>query len=439
MPTPSPFWDIYEEHLDEATFLWGQRDNALVSARHVLADAAGLEERLIAHLDGLVLGGAPVAKRLLLPALAADDATRVSASALALIEAERDDAVGAVLSALEGEESVRIGILRALEVTERRELPALLLPLLESPNPDVRAGVLDVFTFRSMEPGQALTGLLQDGDRRVRRAAIRATRISATSLDRDTLRRALEEAAAEVQDEALETGVVLGFKAAWAACVMSLQNPSASSERAMALVGMGGEARELEMLQERLSDVGTRGTALWALGLSGRIAAANACLPYLGDGNKGVARLAAEAFCAITGLVLEDDYLTESEPEPDGLTPIEEENLDASLVPTPEEALPLANPERVEKWWRRAQKGFAQDGRYLYGKPFEATWFLEVLARAPTRRRHALLLELAVRTRGQLWLESRDTVARQLRRIEKFAGHRGVRFLLPFKNLLTIT
>ncbi|WNG13776.1 hypothetical protein [Cystobacter fuscus] len=172
--------------------------------------------------------------------------------------------------------------------------------------------------------------------------------------------------------------------------------------------------------------------------MSGRVAAANACLSYLGDGNKLVARLAAEAFCAITGLVLENDYLAEPKPESEEPIPLEEEDLDASLVPTPEEALPLANPEQVEEWWRDAQKGFSQNGRYLYGKPFEATWFLQVLARAPMRRRHVLALELAVRTRGQLWLEPRDTVARQFRRMKALGELQGVRFTLPFKSLLTV-
>src|SRR6185369_129808 len=74
-------WDIYEEHLDEAAFLWGQWESALDAATFALHDVmVGPEERLRAHLDGLVLGGARVAEKLLVPALGDDDAGKIAAA-----------------------------------------------------------------------------------------------------------------------------------------------------------------------------------------------------------------------------------------------------------------------------------------------------------------------------------------------------------------------
>lgn len=50
-------WDVIEEHLDEATFLYTQFESLL---DHPLLTRADVERsvtsRLIAHLDGLVLG-----------------------------------------------------------------------------------------------------------------------------------------------------------------------------------------------------------------------------------------------------------------------------------------------------------------------------------------------------------------------------------------------
>lgn len=66
-------WDIYEQHLEEAAFLWSQWELALVALDYVLADVTPLQGRLHAHVDGLVLGSEPVAKRILLPALASDE------------------------------------------------------------------------------------------------------------------------------------------------------------------------------------------------------------------------------------------------------------------------------------------------------------------------------------------------------------------------------
>ena len=66
-------WDICEEHLDEAAFLWDRGERALNAPNYAIGEVAvGPEERLLAHLDGLVLGGQPVADKLLLPALGDD-------------------------------------------------------------------------------------------------------------------------------------------------------------------------------------------------------------------------------------------------------------------------------------------------------------------------------------------------------------------------------
>src|SRR6478735_8667796 len=94
-------WAIYEEHLDEAAFLWGAWESALEAAVYTVAEvAAGPEERLRAHLDGLVIGGRPVAQKLLLPALNGDDMERVRPAAWALLAAEDADHFDEVLGAL---------------------------------------------------------------------------------------------------------------------------------------------------------------------------------------------------------------------------------------------------------------------------------------------------------------------------------------------------
>src|SRR6186713_3314527 len=92
-PRPRPIlWDIYEEHLDEAAFLLTQWEDAMKSAVYALPDViVGPEERLAAHLDALVVGGKPVAEKLLFPALEGDDAGKIFAASWALLHAEDAD------------------------------------------------------------------------------------------------------------------------------------------------------------------------------------------------------------------------------------------------------------------------------------------------------------------------------------------------------------
>ena len=49
--------DILEEHLEELAFLWGQRQAALRHPEHTLRSFSGLEERIEAHLHGLLAVG----------------------------------------------------------------------------------------------------------------------------------------------------------------------------------------------------------------------------------------------------------------------------------------------------------------------------------------------------------------------------------------------
>src|SRR5262249_14679432 len=85
-------WDIVEEHLDEAAFLYQLWEQSLRSPKYTLREIAeGPEERMLAHLDGLVVGGSPVAKKLLIPSLESDEPGVVFAAAYALLASEDGD------------------------------------------------------------------------------------------------------------------------------------------------------------------------------------------------------------------------------------------------------------------------------------------------------------------------------------------------------------
>ena len=85
----STAWDIGEEHLDAAAFLLEMRQDRLQASDYSLEELRdGPEARLLAHLDGLLAGGAPVRERVLVPVLEDPDAepSAVSVSAMVLLE-----------------------------------------------------------------------------------------------------------------------------------------------------------------------------------------------------------------------------------------------------------------------------------------------------------------------------------------------------------------
>lgn len=81
-----PHWSNYETHLDEAAFRLSQWEAALDAPDFILDEAAELEEQLAAHIDGLVLGGQPVARQLLEPSLASEEPEHITVAALSLLK-----------------------------------------------------------------------------------------------------------------------------------------------------------------------------------------------------------------------------------------------------------------------------------------------------------------------------------------------------------------
>jgi uncharacterized protein (TIGR02270 family) len=402
--------DVYEQHLDEADFLWTQWERALAAPDRTLGDTESVEERLLAHLDGLVVGGAPVAEVLLMPALESEEPARLSAALWALLANPGGMPTGrleALLESLPGE--LHAPVRRALELSGRRDLAgAVLQPWLKKEDATFVAMALDVLAFRR-EGSQPPLEWLSHPDARVVAAALRGLRPLPPGVDALWLGRLLEDPRPEVADAALEAGWVSGARAAWDALGERVDGRTGAPRLAMVMLALSGEARDLHRLLQCLGSEETRADALWALGFSGRREAAEACLEMMNE--RPVAPLAAEAFSAITGLEWAAPYVLPREEE-EALPPLEED-LARDLTPRSEDALPVPFLPAVSAWWKEASKRFTEGARYVRGHEFSPGVLLDALEHGPMRRRHVLALELAWRSHGTCQVQTRAFTHRQ--------------------------
>lgn len=392
--------DVVEEHLDEAAFLAVQWERALVDPEYVLAEvAAGPEERLFAHLDGLVLNGPSAAEALLVPALSGDEPERVFAAACALLAVEEGDLAGPVLEALGAAEAEgRAAIVRALGVSPRADVGALAAPLLASGDPVRQAAALRVLASRRLDPGAPLDPFLAAKDPALRQAALIAARAFPERAMPHLVEAALDADDPEERALATEAGLVLRIDAAWAAVERDVKATGPEFARAARLWGLSGEP-DVSRLVAALDDEARRGAALFALGFTGAPAAVDAAIPHLAD--SGTAKLAGEVVTSVTDLVLEGGYAKPPERwDPDA--PEEE----AAEEWTPEAELPAPDPLAVEGFWNGARERYAAAPRWQYGAPWSAGGLLAALESAPMRRRPALALDLAIRSRGVLRLDA---------------------------------
>jgi len=430
--------DVLEEHLSEAAFLWSQWERALVSPLYDLADTAECEARLLAHVDGLVVGREAAVGTLLLPGLEAKEVERISAAAMALLLGGGKRELEKMLAVLDSSgEAQRAGIGRAMALSELEGLEAVLLKRLSAEELALQVAAFQVLAFRGTVPQETRTQWLSQELVEPVIAALRAPGPLPREVAQTVLPQLLVDPRPGVREAAIVAGLVSGARAAWKACHKVAEEGGAGRRLALTVLALGGDERDAEWLVGLLRQEDLRADVLWALGFCGHALAAQACLECMG-GEDTTAALAGEAFSAITGLKLEGEYRKPPKEEADALIPLEEENLDADLVPGPEASLAVPIREAVVRWWEKAQKNFERGTRYLRGTRLEAGGLLEALKREPMRRRPALALELAIRSRGAHLLQTRAFTRRQRAELSAVLEKRGTVSMSPFPKLFGI-
>jgi uncharacterized protein (TIGR02270 family) len=407
MPAPRPIpWDIYEEHLGEAAFLWEQWERALDAANYTLAEiAAGPESRLLAHLDGLVLGGKPVADRLLLPALA-DEPAVARPAAWVLLAAEDADHFDAVLAALAGAEPpLARALARAMALSRHPAIPVRFSAMWTHAEPLLRAMILSVmetrdFAWATAQLPQTLLdpepALLLPSLRLLRRSPMRDP-MALTQVEY-----ALVSPDAAVRAEAMGTAVALGSRTVWDACRREVMLPD-SGPLPMALLALSPLPGDRVILHERVRDPATRRHALWSLGFAGDVEAADAALASCSD--EALGPLAGEVFSTITGLPVDGPFRAPGKTVgPD----VEEVKVDdPPPEPRPEDDLPAPNPAALEKSWRQHRERWKPGQRYLGGQPRAPETLRAALLSGTTWRRPVLAIELAAALRAPVTVDLR--------------------------------
>ena len=241
--------DVLEEHLDEAAFLWTQWERALVSPLFALADIAELEERLLAHVDGLVVGGEAAATELLLPGLETDELERIAVSALALLGGSGKQEREELLKVFDtGDEVQRTGIGRALGLSEAEGLEAVLIPRLTAEPPGVQLAALQALAFRGAVPPEVRMQWLYRDDAGSVVAALRVPRSLPQQQVQTVLPPLLADPRPGVREAALAAGFISGARGAWKACRKVAEEGGAGRRQALVVVALGGDEKDAEWM-----------------------------------------------------------------------------------------------------------------------------------------------------------------------------------------------
>ena len=119
--------EVYQVHLEEFKFLWWQRDAAMKSPDYFADDIKQLDDRLKAHMDGLLVPGPAAIPMLQMSLLEAEESEAAFAAAWVLLSLEYPAATDVVIEALlEANELQLDGICQAIcQVPRDRALDRL--------------------------------------------------------------------------------------------------------------------------------------------------------------------------------------------------------------------------------------------------------------------------------------------------------------------------
>ena len=412
---PRPFTrEVAVEHLDEAGFCRRRWDVALCAPNYTAAEVQeGPEERLRAHLDALVLGGRPVAEQVLVPALDHEDPPTAFAAAWCLLASEEGDFDDAVVAAFAAAgEPRRRELARALALAPSHAPSDRLVQALPGLPPEARAEAARTLT-RWFEGSGDIRRWLASDDAPLITGTLRGLRGDLTAWA-ELLERHLRGDDPVIVSAAIRPGLCLGLVDAWDACVEAATGPDPAVEDLIALATLGGAA-EHAAVERALQSPGSQRSALFALGFSGRRRAAELCVETIdmADRDLAAARVAGEAFSAITGLAIEGAYARREPDDDDDDGDRAGDDGDAPRPTPAEEQLPLPDGPAIRGWWSSAASRFQAGQRYLGGAPISAAGLVAAVTGGPMRRRPGLVLELAVRTRGTFTVDTSDWVSRQ--------------------------
>jgi uncharacterized protein (TIGR02270 family) len=366
--------DLLEEHHDELQFLWGQRQAALRSPRYTWQALLDLEERIEAHVQGLLVGGDHVVA-LVEGGLTADDPLAAFAAAYTFLRFEKEDAARRVLGTfLQAQPGQLDGLRQALLHGPITPLLPQLREALASSPPAVAAATAEVLAFRSasgVKPEQC-NRLLQNDAADVREAGWRVIGLGVPQ-GVPAYEAALRDESRRVRREAL-------VAAAWNRQVWLLEHcrrlagrPTSDGWDALWLLAVLGRPDDLPRILAvgEASPLGPRRFEF--LAAFGHPGVVETLLKGIESKDPRTAVSAGAAFTKVTGVAIDSDRRVSLPPE-DGSEPDEFEKEFLEQVTLPD-------PDQARAHWQKVKGPFSEGTRWCRGLDVSRTPPEELLAR----------------------------------------------------------
>jgi uncharacterized protein (TIGR02270 family) len=361
--------DILEEHYEALEFLWGQRETALRSPVCTSRALFDLDERIEAHVQGLLIGGEetiPIVE----PGLSDGDSTTAFAASHILLRLNRSYAAQQVMDAFMAAQGSQLdGIRQALSHGPLDLIVDQLREAFPSAPAPIAVAAAEALAFhRQLEPNASRLGtLLRDENQMVRWAAWRVVALlPSTSLLEASVLDSFKTHEAVIHDEdqtvrreAMQAAVWTRQQWLLEHCRKLSNNPLPENGDAIYLLAILGKPTDLQQIvaAAKAGELGPR--RFQALGAFGHPAVIGTLLEEIESDDPHVAVAAGTAFTKITGADINSHKRVQLPPgdshEPDEF---EREFLNEVILPS---------AELARAHWKKLQAAFSKGTRWCRG------------------------------------------------------------------------
>jgi uncharacterized protein (TIGR02270 family) len=377
--------DILEEHLEELAFLWGQRQSAVRDPAYTIRELTQLEERIAAHLQGVLAVG-DVALPLLEGALGEDPAVSF-ASAYALLHVKNDTATARVRDSFgRAQGDVLAAIRDALSQAPFNPGVAPFRELFHGGPAPVGAAAGTVLAFHAaLEPTiPQIERLLRHEEAPVRESGWRLVAYLGVSLEAKVYAAAMRDDDAAVRRAALYAGAWCGQPGVLAVCRKLAAEPRTEDLDALILLAILAGADDARLIATLATTAALGPRRFDVLATYGHPGLMDLVLAALVEPDPAVAAAAGAAFTKMTGQNIDSDKKTTLPPE-DGSEPDE---FEAEF----QDEVTLPDPEVAQRHWKLVKPVFQQASRLRRGFDVDGALTPEVFGALDMESRWEILL-----------------------------------------------
>ena len=411
---------LYEEYLEEASFLYEQRRTLYNNPEITWKKIGEFEERLEAHIDGLIVGG-KLALEVCTRHAAEGDFGEVYASTSVFCRQNQRDRVLAIFDQLDPADVGKAG---AVADALKYELPEAWFPdflmLLASGDPKLAPILSRAFGYRRLSCGPQLLSAMK-------RCATTALPEIVWALGRIAHKPASGPLLdyLESEDEPVRSAAAVALaRVGEPRAVDSCLDKARSNTWPILTLGLASGRRALHVLTG-LAEKNGGGDCLTALGLLGDPVSVSLLIPRLAE--PATAASAVIALQCLTGAGLYETVFIPDEIDDDELFETEREQLKQGKKPDRGDGRPFGstvtrlsqNPEDWKLWWETNATRFTPGVRYRNGEPLSPARLIQTLTdgSTPYQLRQYCSEELATRYQYDFGFETDMPVSCQVNKL----------------------